>query len=202
MSGLAYVQRMNIFLGFQYTITLTTTHAHINPQQCHRVTLTKDLNGDYHIFSHTHAECSHIITYSVRSEQCVAGHTTTGSAGSDISTKVCIDTCCHGTDYCSVCMDKEPALEGTCCASFHSGEPSEKQLHGDHCLPPGAEWTLTNHQSHCNTTQPSAVPRRQSIRVATYNLWNLNGFEFESYRDRVGRLGKVWCVRITVAYQI
>jgi hypothetical protein len=180
-----YVQRMHILLGFLYTISLKRTEGQ---RLHHRLTLTRDLNNDYHVFSHISSTRPQLHLSSCFSDSRVDTHVATCANAHHKQNGHCWDICRHGANQCSGQEDVSRA--------FHWEKQSERQLHGNHCLQTG-EWTSTNEccSRHCNSTlccRESPPPGRQSLRVATYNMWNLNSFEWERYSERLWRLGKVW----------
>ncbi|CAI8043445.1 hypothetical protein GBAR_LOCUS24089 [Geodia barretti] len=184
-----YIQRMHILLGFLYTISLKRTEGQ---KLHHRLTLTRDLNNDYHVFSHissTRPQLHLSSCFSSLSDSRVDTHTATCANAYHKQNGYCWDICRHGANQCSACTGQEDVSH-----AFHWEKQSERQLLGNQCLQTG-EWTVTNEccSRHCNGTLccRESPPGRQSLRLATYNVWNLNSFEWESYSERLWRLGKM-----------
>ena len=186
-----YVQRMHILLGFLYTISLQRAE---HQSLVHRLTVTRHLNNEYHVFSHT------MTTHPQPYPSSEFSNWDVGMPGGinhvyHRSGHQCWGICCHGDNQCPVCTGQEDTSP-----AFHWEKHSERRVHGNHCLQT-AEWlTLTNGCCcrYCNGTQHSreSLLSHRSLRIATYNMWNINSLERESYAERLHRLGQVWYIHI------
>ena len=176
---------MHIVLGFLYIITLTSSEGHNSPRLRHDVTVTRDLNSDYHIFRHTYSAYPQLSSSCTnQTESHVHKHITSCSTTNQLH------------DTCTDSIGEEKPL-GTTLQLFDSSLKSDKYLYEAQCPKHDMQWSPA-HQD-CRTVTRDSRERRGSlstgrrlIRVATYNAWNLNSFEWEHYSDRMLRLGKVW----------
>lgn len=191
-----YIQKMHISLGFLYTIFLSTTGARsCYKDVLHKLTLTRDLNGEYHVFRHTFsppssAPCSRNISCSV-SDTFACGQSRPGDNlfNQDYSFS---EPCCEKPLQCSVSIESKMSIVEE--SSYRMRNPCERTLRGDTC-PHTSQCIATKEPlacSNCTASFPPPLANTHSIRVATYNMWNLNSFEWESYNERLNRLGKVW----------
>ena len=191
---------MHISLGFLYTISLKRTDDQSCSDLYHSLSLTRDLNNQFHVFTHIFSVCPqpHPTVFSDTLDSCVDTHSVS-DGNVFLKESYCSDICCHGGTQCPVSVEQVTALEATTCA-FHSTKCPERQLHGDRGVQT-AQWNLTNEEycRHCNHTRchRGSLPGVQSLKIATYNMWNLNSLEWESYSERLGRLGKVWYTHVS-----
>ena len=199
-------QRMHLFLGFQYTVDLNATEWHHNcpPQEwVHRLTVTWAISSGYHVFSHTFYSPHFSASHSSILEPRVVGEVTSCAENDkfceqDLSQSVCAQK----DSLYSVSMSKETVLMAASCGAFHKRECFERRSLGAQCSA-AAEWTLTNEPCFCKWGRCALHSDHQSLRVATYNLWNLNSLEVESYTSRLTRLAKVCPVeRLRLTYRV
>lgn len=182
---------MHINLGFLYSIVLTSTENHSSPLTWHENTITRDLNNNYHMFRHTFATDVQLSSPDIKySCSCVPGQIVTNLLQHHRRTVLC-NTCTPKPEQCTGTMgqgetsQKTSQLFDTCCG--------EKKLHNGKC-PKHTQWPWV--QEHSYTQTGDSAPERRPIRVATYNMWNLNSFDWEEYSDRMSRLGKVWYTHV------
>ena len=199
ISDQIYLQRMHISLGFLYTVTIAATERESKPSLWHHLSITRDLNSEYHVFRHTfashcqntrHATCTNVSECPVLKQV---------DSGDDLlrDPTPYSERCSAAVrpEGCpAVPMEEEATLEGPLGDVFYHTLLTERQAHGNRCSGQEAERTSTN-QRRCDATRRKGklLPGhyRLPIRVATLNTWNLNSIEFEHYTDRLQRLGKV-----------
>ena len=199
ISNKIYLQRIHISLGFVYTVTLSVTKNESNPVLWHTLTITRHINNNkYHIFKHTvlTASTQHSHSCTNSPEYLVPKHMTT--SGNLLQEGV------HYSDSCTlsiknerlVSMERKSTSERQLQGVLYHTSPSQRETHDNNkCVEQETEWSLTkqfyHHLTQSSREEPLPGDHFVSIRVATFNMWNLNSIETEQYTDRLERIGKV-----------
>ena len=179
---------MHISIGYLYTMTLTSREG-----VCHNVTLTRHLSNDYYFYRHTFTARQQLSKSFVNcTESCVCKQI---GAGSNLLHKEMYYSPSYTTSseqWATNSLGKkvrEVALE-TSSSVFDSPHP-KRGWRGNQCSKQSE--CAGEHQQRCCCAHHGGevFPGCRTIRLATYNMWNLNALEQEGYRDRMERLGKV-----------
>ena len=170
-----------------YTVSLT-----LGDDDCskvwHNVTLISDHRREYHVYRHTflvHADLSKTSLNCSAICLCKSAQTS-GNLYQKQSH--------HASSYLTQPEQLSRSIDGEICESILECSVTDSCLF-DTSLPervlPGNQCPNAQGRSCSATQERERLRGSRSLRVATYNVWNLNSHEWEGYTDRMERLGKV-----------
>ena len=157
---------------------------------CHDITITRDLNNEYHVYRHTFAAQLQLSESFADFSKSSVHKQIGASAYVYLKEMHYSGTCTAESEQWTHTMSKgicERALDST--SHLFDASLSERQLPSYRCQ--GQTGHACALQQHSCGSMPGSLPGCWAIKVATYNVWNLNSHEWEEYSDRIGRLGKV-----------
>lgn len=191
VSNRIYIQRMYVVLGSLFTVSLSSSGTPHYPSVWHNLTITRDHRHDYHVYQHTSSWRWDISRSFVNStDSCVRKQIET--RGNLFAKRFHHSaTCPTSPEYWTKSI--EESLSESPFGAFESGYLFHAPFHPIASC--ACHWCPHLKCQHhlCGGIQTDALSGCRVVKVATYNVWNLNHLEAEEYEDRLGRLGKVLC---------
>ena len=180
-SGKMLVQKRQIALGTLYRFLIIKNDTCYGSDSCcscgYQFDISQDKNKDYHVFRRTTISDTELMKSSVL-HQATMGR-------------------CNAIDFlkCQLVLDKFGHTYSNKLSLVHDVISSE---------PVAASQWESSAQDYPQYFSGNLFPKDSSadpgsiLRVATYNIWNVNGLaDVERYEDRLQRLGKVCMARCT-----
>ena len=191
VSNRVFLQRMHVILGMLFTVSLTSPQTPHCPSVWHNLTITRDRRKDYHVYRHASSWRWDLAQPLVNSTDfCVRKQIETKDHLFEKSFHHSA-TCPTSPEHWSKSIEKWPSESPS--GAFESDSLFHAPFY--HIASCGWQWCPhTKCQQHlCGGIQMDTLSGCRVVKVATYNVWNLNRLESEEYEDRLGRLGKVLC---------
>lgn len=191
MANRIFLRRMYIVLGMHFSVSLTSPETPHCPSVWHNLTIITDHRKDYHVYQHTASwrwDISQPVVNNTGS--CVRKQIETGDRLFEKSFHYSAN-CPASLEHWSKSIEKwsSESPYGT----FESDSLFHAPLH--HLASCGCHWCPHIKCQHhlCGGIQMDTQSGCRMMKIATYNVWNLNRLESEEYEDRLERLGQVLC---------
>lgn len=175
------VQRLQVVLGIQYRLVIVKNDTEASNSCClygHQFDISRDKNKDFHVFHYTTVSGRELMKSSVV-------HQTTMEKCNSIDHLNCL--------LADRSMEHKYSLKSPFVGGGVSSESIDTAHWGASTFPIDGAERFGGNLSPTDST----ADFRGTLRVATYNIWNVNGLaNLERYEDRLQRLRKVSCILI------
>ena len=176
-------------MGVLYSILLMWPKAGV----IHHFLVTRDKKREYSLYAHTHFDADTSLMLS----NCMKDHSC-GDIG-NLENKWISPSHWRAPDFSftrdsssvlDACPNSDLSIKSGKCPSFQNGG-SHKNARMS--VDAGKDWSQN---------ERSGVSLSKQLKIATYNVWNFNGYDEGNYKLRMEQLGKVACIDLVTSKQL